>query len=288
MIQPNEPSRRTFLKTAAAGGLACLGAAVGTRSTAGAAELTAAKADVPFTLGMASYTFRKFDLDQTLVMTSKLGLTAICLKSFHLPLDASAEEIKVAVQKVKDAGIVLYGGGVIGMKSDEQVNKAFEYAKQAGMSKIIAAPTAEMLGAIDRKVREYDIEVCIHNHGPGDKHFPTPAEAYAAIKDLDRRVGICHDVGHTIRYGQDAIDQTEKYSDRILDFHMKDVTEATKAGHATPCGRGVIDIPGLIRCLLKIGYSGYVSFEYEASPDDPMTGLIESVGYVRRVIDEVA
>ena len=83
------------------------------------------KKKLPFPLGLASYTLRKFDLDQTLAMTQRVGLTHICLKSFHLPLDATPEQIAAAVAKVKAAGIDLYGGGVITMKTDKDVDPGF-------------------------------------------------------------------------------------------------------------------------------------------------------------------
>ena len=239
----------------------------------------------PLKLALASYTLRKFDLDQTLAMTRRVGLEAICLKSFHLPLDASASQIGAAVAKVKEAGIRLYGGGVIGMRSEEQVAQAFEYAKAAGMVRIVAAPVPEMLPLVDQKVKQYDIQVAIHNHGPGDRHFPTPLAAYEKIQGLDKRIGLCHDVGHTVRYGEDPVAATEKCADRLYDVHMKDVTEATKRGRATPCGRGVVDVPAVLRALVKIGYPGFVAFEYEAEPNDPLAGLAESVGYVRGVLD---
>jgi inosose dehydratase len=287
MTHGNTQSRRGFLKVAGAGtaaSLACLGGKLAP-GTAVAAAASAPKAPVPFKLALASYTLRKFDLDQTLAMTRRVGLEAICLKSFHLPLDATPDQIAAARAKVKDAGIFLYGGGVIGMKDEAQVNQAFEYAKAAGMVKIIAAPTPDVLPLVNQKVQQYDIEVCIHNHGPGDKIFPTPMSAYEKIQGLDKRVGLCHDIGHTTRYGEDPIEATRKCADRLLDVHFKDVTEATAKGRATPCGRGVIDLPGMIRTLIEIGYSGYIAFEYEESPDDPLPGLAESVGYVRGVLD---
>jgi sugar phosphate isomerase/epimerase len=280
-------SRRGFLTIAGASAAASL-ASWGyplARQTVDAAEDAAPGKKRPIKLALASYTLRKFDLEATLEMTQRLGLKAICLKSFHLPMDASAEEIAAVVQKTKDAGIHLYGGGVIGMKNVEQVDRAFEYAKAAGMIRIIAAPTPEMLPLINEKVQQYDIQVCIHNHGPGDKHFPTPELSYEKVQDLDARIGFCHDIGHTVRYGRDAVAETEKCGDRMLDFHLKDVTAATKAGHATPCGRGIIDLPAILRTLVKIGFSGYAAFEYEADPDDPMAGLAESVGYIRGVMD---
>ena len=223
MRHQSRHSRRGFLKTAGVGTAASLACFGGRAATSPAAEAQSGKSKVPFTLALASYTLRKFDLDAALAMTKRVGLEAICLKSFHLPLDATPDEIAAAVAEVKEAGIVLYGGGVIGMKSPEQVDQAFEYAKAAGMIRIVAAPTAEMLPRINEKIQQYDIEVCIHNHGPGDKHFPTPTVAYEKIKGMDKRFGLCHDIGHTIRYGECPIEATRKCADRMLDIHFKDV-----------------------------------------------------------------
>ncbi|MEE8453116.1 MAG: sugar phosphate isomerase/epimerase family protein [Thermoguttaceae bacterium] len=284
MTNNKKESRRAFLKTAG------IGTVVSLASLGSGAVPTAVAADRPrrkFQLALASYTTRKFDLDETLAMANRVGLEAICLKSFHLPLDATPEEIAAVVAKTKDAGITLYGGGVIGLKNQQQIDQAFDYAKAAGMTKIIGGPTPDMLPAIDKKVKQYDIQVCIHNHGPGDTHFPTPETAYDLVKQFDERIGFCHDIGHTKRVGGDPAAITKKCADRILDFHIKDVTEATKSGHATPCGRGVIDLPTMLRTLDEIDYQGYVAFEYEENADDPLPGLAESVGYVRGVLDSI-
>jgi len=236
-------------------------------------------------LALASYTTRNFNLDQTLAMTQRVGLDAICLKSVHLPLEATSEQIQAAAAKVKEAGIQLYGGGVITMGNEEQVNQAFEYAKTAGMSKIIGVPAPDMLPLVHDKVQQYDIQVCIHNHGPGDDVYTTPDLAYERIKTLDKRIGLCHDVGHTVRVGKDPSALSQQCADRLLDVHIKDVTATTAQGDSIPCGRGVIDLPKLLRTFIQIGYTGFLAFEYEQEPDDPLPGLAESVGYIRGVLD---
>ena len=114
--------------------------------------------------------------------------------------------------------------------------------------------------------------------------YPTPEAIYGKIKQLDPRVGICHDIGHTLRFGVDPIRSTEQYADRMLDVHLKDVSKAARDGKEIEVGRGVIDIPRFLKTLIKIDYSGIVSFEYEGHPDDPLPGLAESVGYVRGVL----
>jgi len=237
-----------------------------------------------FELGLASYTLRKFDLEQTLAMTKRVGLKYICFKDVHLKLDSTPEQIQAAVQKVKDAGLVLYAGGVISMKSEAEVKRAFEYAKAAGMRVIVGVPVPELLPLVDKMVKQYDIKVAIHNHGPTDKVYPVPATAYEKIKYLDKRIGLCNDIGHTMRAGVDPCESAEKFADRLLDVHIKDESAATAKGQAVEVGRGVIDIPKFIRTLVKIKYDGILAFEYEKDADDPMAGLAESVGYVRGVM----
>ena len=239
------------------------------------------KQKAPFALGLASYTLRKFDLDQTLAMTKRVGLTHICLKSFHLPLDATAEQIAAAVAKVKQAGLDLYGGGVITMKTDKDVNQAFEYAKAAGMRTIVGAPIPDVLPLVNEKVKQFDIEVAIHNHGPGDKVYPTPESIYQKVERCDPRIGLCIDIGHTLRIGADPVVDAERFADRLLDLHIKDVSAAAPEGQTVEIGRGVIDIPALLRTLIKVKYSRVASFEHEKDENDPLAGLAESVGYIR-------
>jgi sugar phosphate isomerase/epimerase len=239
-------------------------------------------------LGLASYTARKLDLDKTLQIAKRVGLKYLCLKSVHLPLDARPAEIAAVAARVRQAGLVLYGGGVIAMQKQSQVDQAFQYAKSAGMELIVTAPSRQMLPLIQSRVNEYNIAVAIHNHGPGDKHFPTPQSAYEAVKNLDRRIGLCIDIGHTVRAGADLIQSTRKCADRLFDIHMKDVVAAAPKSKDVPVGRGIIDIPGFLRTLVQIQYAGRVSFEYEPDPDDPLPGLAESVGFVRGVLATIS
>lgn len=273
-------SRRQLLQAAAVVSLggAVASAAQGRRGARQASE----KAE--FKLGLASYTLKEFKIDEALAMTKRVGLKYIAFKSFHLPLDSSEAQIRDVAAKVKDAGLILYGGGVIYMKTAAEVNQAFDYARAAGMKVIIGVPSPELLELVNEKVKQYDIKVAIHNHGPGDKVYPTPASAYERIKDLDKRIGLCNDIGHTQRVGVDPSESILKYADRLHDLHVKDVTAATAKGSGCEVGRGVIDIPKVMRTLKKIQFKGVVSFEYEKDAKDPLAGLAESVGYVKGVI----
>jgi len=278
--------RRGFLQQSGAALAALAGVGLAGAQTASGFESARAEGKKPsFRLALASYTLREFPLSQALEMTKRLGLKHICLKSFHLPLDASPEQINEAKKLVADAGIDLYAGGVITMTNEQEVVQAFDYARQAGMRIIVASPHPPILPLVEKKVQETSIAVAIHNHGPGDKFFPTPESVYEQVKGLDPRIGLCMDIGHTARIGADPIADARRFADRLLDVHMKDIDVASPAGKCVECGRGVLDLPGFLRALIDIGYGGMVSFEYEKDPNDPLPGLAESVGYVRGVLD---
>ncbi len=242
-----------------------------------------AKTDSTLTLGLTSYTLRKFSLDEVIKISKRLGLNSISLKSMHMPLESSAEEIKDMAAKVRSAGLTLYGAGVIYMKTAKEVDTAFSYASAAGLDMIVGAPAHDLLPQVNNLVKKHNIRLAIHNHGPGDEQYHSPADVYAKVKDLDKRIGLCMDIGHVVRIGQDPVPMIEKYKDRLYDMHMKDVDKAVADGDSVEIGRGVIDIPAVVRALKKISYKGCVAFEYEKDGDDPVPGLAESVGYVRGV-----
>ena len=271
-------NRRQFLLSSTT--LTALGALAGPAFRARAAATHPA----PLTLGIASYTFRKFNRAQTLAFTQRLGIHQICFKSFHLPLDSSAAECAAAAAEAKSKGITLWGGGVITMKTPAQVEQAFNYARAAGMRCIVGVPYPKVMDLVEQHIKTFDIAVAIHNHGPGDHLYPLPSDAYRHIKGRDPRLGLCVDIGHTVRAGGDLNAQVRACRDRLLDFHVKDVNEASPRGHAVEVGRGVIDIPAFLKTVREVGYQHLLSFEYEPQPDDPFPGLCESVGYVRGVL----
>jgi inosose dehydratase len=276
-------SRRRFVKivaaTAAAGALPALGAHPLARTAAGAAA-----ADLGFDLGIASYTFRAFSLDQAIAMTRRLRVRKITLKDMHLPMAITADDMASVRERLKTAGIQLSSCGVVYMTTEDQVNRAFAYAKLAGIRMMVGVPEPPLLELAERKVKETDISLAIHNHGPTDNRYPSPESAYTLIAKMDRRVGLCIDVGHTQRLGLDPAAQVERYFDRLLDVHIKDVSSADAKGTTVEIGSGVIDTPKLIRTLARLKYTGTLHFEHEKDEKDPFPGVAESVGYVRGVM----
>jgi sugar phosphate isomerase/epimerase len=236
-------------------------------------------------MGMASYSFSRLPLDACVQAIQRLDLHYVSIKDSHLKMNAPVEERKAVAQKFRDAGITPLSCGVVNFKNDEkQARNNFEYARDIGVPTIVAAPDPDALDLCEKMVKEFDIRLAIHNHGPTDKHFRTPTDTFNAIKDRDPRMGLCIDVGHTARVGADPAEDIRKYKDRLFDLHMKDVTMKTDKGKATECGRGVLDIPAMFRSLLEIKYAHHVGLEYEKDMMTPIPGASESIGYMKGVL----
>jgi len=274
-------SRRQFFKLAGTGILAAGFSSVYVSSCVAPSIEESIDA---FSIGMAGYTFREFSVEESIEMMNRVGITDVSLKDFHLPLDSNQEQINVVLDKFKAAGINVYTLGVIYMKTEEAVSQAFEYAKMAGVKMIVGAPNYELLPYIEKKIKEYDFKLAIHNHGPDNPLYPNATDIWNHVKDLDPRIGICIDIGHTTRDGEDPSVDIEKYSERIFDMHIKDVDKATKEGKTCEIGRGIIDIPKVVATLRKIKYSGKCSLEYEKDMKDPLAGIAESIGYFKGVV----
>ncbi len=236
-----------------------------------------------FKIGMAGYSFINFNIDQTLGMMKRINVNFLCIKDFHLPYDSSDAQIEEFLTKLQEAGITGYAVGPIGDEID--IDKAFDYAHRVGVKLITGIPALKDITAINMKVKQYDICYAIHNHGPDEKRYTDAGTVYNLIKDLDTRIGLCFDIGHNMRYGSDPVADMEKFSHRIFDIHLKNVTAASEEGRACELGRGVIDIPAFIKTLHKVNYSGCCSIEYEKDMEDPLPGIAESLGYYKGVCD---
>jgi len=291
-------TRRSFFRQAGFG-LAAATATPALFTSLARAQPAAASVTSPqdtFRLGIAGYTFHKFNLDQTLEMLKKVDVHYLCIKDFHLPLKSTDQEVAAFHEKCKSFGVAGYGVGPIYVGSEEEVSAAFAYAKRVGTQTLVGVPfkmdgkkrvaSPEMLKLIDQKVKEYDIRFAIHNHGPDmPELFPNAESGIELIKDLDVRVGLCLDIGHQFRDGKDPVKAILDYASRIYDVHIKNVSDSNKSGKGVEMPRGMIDMPSVVRALRKVKYSGVCSLEYEKDMADPLAGIAESIGYFRGVMD---
>lgn len=235
------------------------------------------------TVGIAGYTFKNFNIDQSIAIMQRIGVSELSIKDFHLPLDSTPEKIEEVKAKFKTAGIHLYAAGVIYMTTQAEVDRAFDYTAKVGVDLLVGVPAYDLLTYTEQKVRSTGIKIAIHNHGPEDKRYPGPKDVYDRIKNMDPKMGLCLDIGHAERAGAIPAQAVKDYALRIFDLHIKDVTAAQADGKAIEVGRGVIDFPALVKALRHIGYKGRCSIEFEKDMQDPLPGIAESIGFFRGV-----
>jgi sugar phosphate isomerase/epimerase len=274
-------SRRSFIQSSALAAATCAVPSF-------ADPLQATGKPTPVNLGLTSYTFRNFTRAQMIGFMKQLNVTALNPKDVkdHLPMDP-AEEAK-ALADYTAAGITLHAAGVIYFPKDEDddIRVKFEYAKRAGISVIVAGdPAPTTLPRLEKFVKEYDIRIAIHNHGPEDKVFPSPLDVLKAVKNLDPRMGCCIDIGHAVRAGTDIVQAIHEVGPRLFNMHTKDLTDFHSKESQVAVGVGKLPFREILTELIKTNYKGFVDLEYEVHGDDPMPGVIESFAYMRGVLD---
>ncbi len=236
-------------------------------------------------LGIASYTFRKFNQEQLIGFMKQLKSPYLNLKDVHLPM-TPPDQVAARAAEYRAAGMTLTADGTIYFDKDDDndIKAKFEYVKAAGIPIIVGAPTRQVLPRVEKFVKEYDIKLAIHNHGTEDKQWPSPLDVLAVVKNMDPRIGCCIDVGHTMRTGTDPVAAIKKVGPRLFDLHMKDLADGKVKESQVAVGDGIMPVPAIFRALVDIGYKGNVDLEYEINENDPMPGVMKSFAYMRGVI----
>lgn len=239
------------------------------------------------TLGVAGYSLRELSVEHVISVLQELNIKHFAVFKTHVPIESgSVENCRIAREKFVEGGITLTSTGVVNFSKDQDAKRPFENARAANLKTITCKPAPDSLPELDRLVKEYDIKLAIHNHGPEDALYPTPDDVWKAIQPYDQRIGLCIDVGHTARFGKDPVEALHKYRARLYDVHLKDsiAPVGEKMDIPVEVGRGRIDMKGILAALIEIKYPYQAGFEYEKSPNNPVPGLAESVGYVRGML----
>jgi len=266
-------TRRTLLNAC---GLAACGSLLRqTPATAAAAR--------PFELGIQLYSLRGYPVAEALKHAKELGFEAVEFYPGMFPIAASAEQIADIKKQVADLGLRISAHGVNGFGKDAAANrKVFEFAKAVGVGILGCDPTPEAFASLDELVREFDIRVAIHNHGP--KHrYNKVVDVLRAIEGHDERIGACADLGHFIRSGENPVEVIRLLKGRLYGIHLKDFAEMQDKTKGVILGRGHIDVPAVFAALEQARFpaDGALSIEYEENPRDPLAEIRQCIEAAR-------
>jgi sugar phosphate isomerase/epimerase len=302
MANKKSNARRNFLKTAtlSTAGLALTGVAsvsgshanakvTGTGMPSGANNPATASArrssDKLLKLAVATYSLRHFDRAKTIEMTQQIGADYVNVKSFHAPKDYSPTQLQAARREFEQAGLKIGGGGVVNLRDGDEdfFRSRFEYGSFLGFEVMIVNVNVADLPRLEKFAVEYDMKVAIHNHSSSGATFPSPQAIMEHIGDLDPRVGICNDLGHTALNGVDVIESIDACKGRMYDIHLKDMKDLTDSDTQCAIGDGSMPVAQIFHKLAEIRYPYMVGLEYEIEHEDPLVGMIRSFAYMRGV-----
>jgi sugar phosphate isomerase/epimerase len=278
-------SRRRFLQ---AGAAATLG--LDLAPTSATAATPARDPFGGFILGVQSYSFRQFTLEQALQRIRDLGLHFVEFYNRHVPLNSSAEQIQAARNLCFQYDITPIAFGVENFTPDHDANRRkFLFGRALGIRYFSADPDPDSFDSLDRLVQDFGIGIAIHPHGPqGNRlHRWYSAEVIMdAVRNHHRLIGSCLDTGHLIRSAQppfnrrlDPAAQVRVMGARNFGLHLKD--HDNQARRDVVFGRGVLDVPAVLRALRAERFQGYLSIEYEANPDNPSPDMRACVDVFR-------
>ena len=165
-----------------------------------------------FKLGVQMWTFRMFSLTDALNKVDSAGIKNI-EAFFGQPLggdlkgdfgpEMSADTRTKLKALLQSKGISIVAMGVISPNDKAEWIKAFDLAKEFGLSYITAEPKKDQWDVVDSLAGAYGIKVAIHDH-PKPSGYWSPDSVLAAIQGHSNIVA-CADIVHWARRGLDPV-----------------------------------------------------------------------------------
>ena len=228
-----------------------------------------------FPMGIQSYSLRAFKVEKALEKVRELGLHHVEFSVGHFPLDSSGEQIGSMLKRVRRLEIAPSGHGVNRFTKDHDANRRiFDFANRAGIRNLAADPDPDAFDSLDKLVAEYGLRIAIHNHGPGHRYGKI-SECKRALAGRHRWIGMCADLGHFIRSGEDPVEAINAFKGRLYGIHLKDFAERKAQTKGVILGKGHLDVTAVFRALRRVRFpaDGALSLEYEENPRDPVADI---------------
>jgi len=264
--------RRSFLAMAAA---SCA-------AVAGSRRACAAAAPRP-TIGIQTYSLRGYPVAEALRHAKELGFTHVEVYPGMFPITDDVAAIAAQRKLADDLGLVLSAHSVNRFTKDAAANrKVFAYAKALGVPILGADPDPDSFVSLDELVKEFDIKIAIHNHGPRHRYNKV-VDVLRAIEGRDVRIGALADLGHFIRSGEQPVDVIRALKGRLYGIHLKDFAEMQDKTKGVILGQGHIDVPAVFAALAQVGFpaDGALSIEYEENEKNPLADIRECLRIAR-------
>ena len=134
----------------------------------------------------------------------------------------------------------------------------------------------QALTELGKRTADLGISLGYHNHMGSLGERPEELEQILGAADA-RYAKLELDIAHYFQGGGDPVKAVEKYGDRLLFLHIKDVERLSGAPGAkdsyrfVELGRGLVDIPAAFEALRKVNFRGWAIVELDSVPDKART-----------------
>lgn len=247
-------------------------------------------------IGIQTWTFRMFTLQEALEKADSAGIKNVeafwgqplgkgLPDSFGIRMSASGRAVLKDLLKSKGMSIVAMG--VISPGTREDWVKAFDLAKEFGLSYITSEPRKNHWDMIDSLAGQYGIKVAIHEHARPNRYWH-PDSVLAAIKGHPN-LACCADLGHWARSGLDPVDCLKKLEGHVIGVHLKDIATFNDVKAAdVPVGKGVINYPAVFDELARQRFSGMLSIEQESNWYHSLPEVTNTVNYYKSQVSRLS
>ncbi len=196
------------------------------------------------------------------------NLTFVALSSGEVSLDAPAAD-QVALH-LANAQFVKSAGGLYLQILDQL--KPYPRTVTPDECRSLGA----LLTEIGKRTADLGIPVAYHNHMNTITEHPANLDLVLENSD-PRYVKLLLDTAHMVAGGGDPAKTIERYHERILLLHLKDVTDVPMTAKLkypfewVELGRGKVDLPTVFAALDKVRFKGWAVVELDRVPDPPNT-----------------
>jgi inosose dehydratase len=133
-----------------------------------------------------------------------------------------------------------------------------------------------LLTELGKRTADIGIPLAYHNHLNTISESPANLDLILEAAD-PKYVKLELDTAHSVAGGGDPAKTIEKYHERLLFLHLKDVVDlpSTAAGkypfQFVELGRGRVDLPAVFTALKKVHYRGWAIVELDRVPEKSRT-----------------
>ena len=203
-------------------------------------------------------------------LLDKHKLALVALSSGSVRIDPAVEAEQIALHTAH-AKLVQDAGGLYLQVTDER-------PKDRPIASADYQRLGRLITEIGKRTADLGIPLGYHNHMGSLGERPDEVDQILEAAD-PRYVKLELDVAHYFQGGGDPAKAIEKYRDRLLFLHIKDVEKlvpGSASGSKRPyrfveLGRGQVDLPAVFDALQRVKFRGWVIVELDSVPDKART-----------------